>query len=68
MVSTEATFSNITGLQTATLLKKKQKILFFNCNLIKKEILARVFSCQFCKVSKNPFFIEHLQAACECLT
>ena len=36
MVSTEATFSNITGLQTATLLKKKQKILFFNCNLIKK--------------------------------
>ena len=41
--------------------------LFFNkvaglrpeaCNFIKKETLAKVFSCDFCKISKNTFFTE----------
>ena len=27
---------------------------------IKKEILAQAFSCQFCEISKDPFFTEHL--------
>ena len=31
------------------------------CNLIKKEALAQVFSCEFCEISKNTFFSEHLQ-------
>ena len=35
--------------------------LFFN-SFIKKETLARIFSCEFCKTSKNTFFIEHLRA------
>ena len=26
----------------------------------KKETLAQVFSCEFCEISKNNFFIEHL--------
>ena len=26
------------------------------CNLIKKETLAQVFSCEFCEISKNTFF------------
>ena len=30
------------------------------CSFIKKEILAQVFSCKFCEISKNTFFIEHL--------
>ena len=39
--------------------------LFFNnvaglgpraCNFIKKEVLAQVFSCEFCEISKNTFF------------
>ena len=30
------------------------------CNVIKKETLAQVFSCEFCEISKNIFFIEHL--------
>ena len=30
------------------------------CNFIKKETLAQVFSCEFCEISKNTFFIEHL--------
>ena len=30
------------------------------CNNIKKEVLALVFSCEFCKISKNTFFAEHL--------
>ena len=31
-----------------------------SCNFIKKEILAQVFSCEFCEISKNTFFTEHL--------
>ena len=30
------------------------------CNFIKKEILARVFSCECCEISNNTFFTEHL--------
>ena len=30
------------------------------CNFIKKETLAQVFSREFCKISKNTFFIKHL--------
>ena len=32
------------------------------CNFIKKEILAQVFSCEFCEISKNTFFTEHVWA------
>ena len=38
---------------------------FFNkatglaCNFTKKEALAQVFSCEFCKIFKNTFFTEH---------
>ena len=28
--------------------------------LLKKETLAQAFSCQFCEISKNTFFMEHL--------
>ena len=31
------------------------------CNFVKKkESLAQVFSCEFCEICKNPFFMEHL--------
>ena len=30
---------------------------------IKKETLAQEFSCEFCEISKNTFFTEHIQAA-----
>ena len=43
------------------------QVLYFNkfadlgdCNFIKKETLALVFSSEFCKISKNTFFTEHL--------
>ena len=32
------------------------------CNFIKKETLARVFSFDFCEISKNTSFTEHLRA------
>ena len=32
------------------------------CNFIKKETLAQVFSCEFCEISKNTFFKEHVSA------
>ena len=38
-------------------LKKENSLL-----IIKKEISAQVFSCEFCEVFKNTFFIEHLRA------
>ena len=49
--------------------KHLRQSLFFNkvaglrpeaCNFIKKEALAQVFSCEFCEISKNTFFTEHL--------
>ena len=30
------------------------------CNFNKKETLVQVFSCEFCEISKNTFFTEHL--------
>ena len=32
------------------------------CNIIKKETLAQVFSCEFGEISKNTFLTEHLWA------
>ena len=46
--------------------------LFFNkvadlaCNFIKKENLAQVFSSEFCEISKNTFFTEHLLTTASC--
>ena len=34
---------------------------FQDCNFIKKEPLAQVFSCEFCEMFKNIFFTEHLR-------
>ena len=31
-------------------------------NFIKKETLAQVFSCTYCEISWNTFFIQHLWA------
>ena len=38
--------------------------LYFNNagNFIKIETLARVFSSEFCEISKNTFFTEHIWA------
>ena len=37
-------------------------------NFIKKEPLPQVFSCEFCEISKNTFFTEHLRTtASSCL-
>ena len=40
--------------------KHLRQSLFFNYNFIKKETLAKVFSCEFCETSKNTFFTEYL--------
>ena len=36
--------------------------LYFNKDFIKIETLAQVFSCEFCKISKNIFFTEYVWA------
>ena len=40
----------------------KLQALASACNFIKIETLAQVFSCEFCKISKNTFFTEHVWA------
>ena len=48
--------------------------LFFNiiaglaCNFIKKESLAQVFFCEFCKISKNTLFYRTPQVAASKIT
>ena len=37
-------------------------VLLKACNFIKKETLGQLFSCEFCKIVKNTFFTEHIQA------
>ena len=49
----ESLFNKVAGLRPATLLK--------TCNFIKKETQRKVFSCEFCEIFKNTFFIEHLR-------
>ena len=31
------------------------------CNFIKKDALAQLFFCEFCKISKNTFFTKNLR-------
>ena len=31
------------------------------CNFIKNKTLAQVFSCEFCQIFKNTYFVEHLR-------
>ena len=45
----------------------KESLFFINCrpevgNFIKKANLAQAFSSEFCEISKNTFFTEHLWA------
>ena len=35
---------------------------FNKCKFLKKEIPMQLFSCEFCEIFKNTFFIENLQA------
>ena len=41
---------------TLTLQKQRPQ----DCNFIKKETLAQVLFCEFCEISKNIFFTDHL--------
>ena len=38
------------------------KLQALACDFIKKETLSQMFSFNFCKISKNTFFTEHLRA------
>ena len=46
-------FANFTG-------KHLCQSFFFNKSFIKKESLEQMFSCEFCQIFKNTFFIEDL--------
>ena len=49
-------------LQEKVFLEISQNSQENNCNFIKKETLAHVFSCEFCEISKTVFFTEQLRA------
>ena len=49
----ETFFNKVAGLRPATLLKKR--LWPEACNVIKKDTLVQVFSCEFCEISKTPF-------------
>ena len=53
-IETLVTFQIKKGFQEYTIVRSS----FF----IKKETLAQVFSSEFCEISKNTFFTEHLWA------
>ena len=38
----------------------KLQVFWPPATLLKKKTLAQVFSCEFCEISKNTFFTEHL--------
>ena len=38
----------------------RKGVLRKSCNFIKTETLVQVFSCEFCKISNNTFFTEHV--------
>ena len=46
----------------------KKGVLRRPATLLKKQTLVQVFSCEFCKISKNTFFTEHLQMAASVAT
>ena len=35
-------------------------LLTVACNIYKKETLAQLFSCEFCKTFRNTFFTEYI--------
>ena len=37
----------------------KKRLWLQACNFIKKETLVQVFSCEFCEISKNTFYIQN---------
>ena len=49
----------VAGLRPSTLLKRR--LWPKGCNVIKKEMLAQVFSNEFYEISKNTLFKEHLR-------
>ena len=40
------------------------KLQASSCNFIKKESLALVFSCEFCEICKNTFFLQNTSGGC----
>ena len=57
-------FTKFTDLYQSLFFNKvlKKSLFFYRrkaCNFIKREALAKVFSCEFCKISKNTSFTEH---------
>ena len=53
-------FARFTGKQMCQILVFNKVAGLRPATLLKKEAHAQVFSCEFCEISKNTFFAEHL--------
>ena len=49
------------------LFKFKLYLFLSPLNLIKKETPVHVFSCEFCEINKDIYFVEHLRTAASAL-
>ena len=47
--------------QPAVVFYKKGVLKLEACNYIKRETPTQLFSCEFCEIFRNSFFIEHLR-------
>ena len=52
--------TKFTGKHLCQRLFLKKRLWPQACNFIKKETLVQVISCEFCEISKNIFFTEHI--------
>ena len=55
-------FAKVTGNTCAEVSVLKKLQASPGWNYIEKEILAQIFSSEFCKIFKNTYFVEHLRA------
>ena len=58
--STEAATGDVLSEKVFLEILQNSKENTCTCNFIKKETLTQMFSCEFCEISKNTFFTEHL--------
>ena len=54
-------FSKFTGKHLSQGLFSNKVAGLISATLLKTEILAQAFSCEFCEIFKNTFFTEHLR-------
>ena len=56
--------SEVLVIASTLLVVKVEQIYPEACNFIKKETLVLMFSCEFCEIFKNTFFLQNTSSGC----